>query len=389
MRKDVIVFPTIDWSFQRQRPQQIAIELGRRGHRVFYLAEGFAAGNFPRPYLFWGSPAENVYIVQLRCSEPHPSIYKDAPTAPQASALTEGLAALRASCDISAPISIVDLPFWRAVVSAQENNTVVYDCMDYHAGFKHNGRRMLEEEERLVMQADIVVTSSASLSERVARLRPNILIRNGCEPAHFAPRADLPIRRLSDRRIVGYFGVLDHWLDTALVVQAARTYQDWDFVLIGRRQDCNLDALRRLSNIRIVDEKDYAVLPQFAHGFDVCIIPFLINDLTFHTNPVKMYEYLAAGKPVVGTAMPELLIADDLVHVARDREEFIAKLADAMVTRDVPEQVARRIAFASRETWADRVDRLESALADLTIARSLRGAGRPGGGYNTTSEAPG
>jgi glycosyltransferase involved in cell wall biosynthesis len=385
MRKDVIVFPAIDWSFQRQRPQQIAIELGRRGHRVFYLAEGFAAGGFPRPYLFWGSPAENVYVVQLRCPEPHPSIYKNAPTAAQAVALTEGLSALRASCGISAAVSIVDLPFWRAVVSAQENNVVVYDCMDFHAGFKNNGKRMLEEEDRLVRQADIVVTSSANLSERVARLRPNILIRNGCEPAHFAPRAGLPIRRLSDRGVVGYFGVLDHWFDTALVVEAARACCDWDFVLIGRRQDCDLDALRRLSNVQIVEEKAYAVLPQFAHGFDVCIIPFLVNDLTLHTNPVKMYEYLAAGKPVVGTAMPELMIAEGLVYVARDREDFIAKLADAMATHDAPEQIARRVAFAMKETWADRVDKLESALAEIAIPRSQRGAGQSVG----VPEAPG
>jgi glycosyltransferase involved in cell wall biosynthesis len=275
---------------------------------------------------------------------------------------------LRVSCGISTAVSIVDLPFWRAVVAAQQDNVVVYDCMDFHAGFKNNARRMLEEEEELIRQADIVLTSSARLSERVARLRPNILIRNGCEPAHFAP--GLPVRRLSERPVVGYFGVLDHWLDTALVAEAARTYGAWDFVLIGRRQDCDLDALRRLPNVRIVDEQAYAVLPEFARGFDVCIIPFLVNDLTLHTNPVKMYEYLAAGKPVVGTAMPELMIAQGLVTVARDREDFIARLADAMATHDAPEQVARRVAFAMKETWADRVDRLESALAG--ISRSQR-----------------
>jgi glycosyltransferase involved in cell wall biosynthesis len=375
MLEDVIVFPVIDWSYQRQRPQQIALELGRRGHRVFYLAEQFAPAELPRPYLFWGSPAENVYLVQLRCPEPHPSIYKSAPTPAQAAALTEAVAMLRRNCAIERTISIVDLPFWRAIAAAQERNVLVYDCMDHHAGFRHNDRRMLEEEDRLIREADLVVTTSARLSERIARLRPNTLIRNGCEPAHFLRRADRPARSFGDRPVVGYFGVLDHWFDTELVAGAARTYRDWQFVLVGRRQDCDLDALRRVPNVRIVDETPYATLPELAQGFDVCIIPFLVNDLTLHTNPVKLYEYLAAGKPVVGTAMPEIMIGGEgLVYVARDRGDFIAKLADAMAGRDNPAYVERRVAYAMKETWADRVDRLENALAKLMQREPLGGA---------------
>jgi len=375
MLEDVIVFPVIDWSFQRQRPQQIALELGRRGHRVFYLTEQFAPADLPRPYLFWGSPAENVYLVQLRCPEPHPNIYKSAPTPAQAAALTDAVAMLRRNCAIERTISIVDLPFWRAIASAQERNVLVYDCMDHHAGFKNNDRRMLEEEDRLIREADLVVTTSARLSERIARLRPNTLIRNGCDPAHFLRRADRPARSFGDRPVVGYFGVLDHWFDTALVAGAARAYRDWQFVLIGRRQDCDLDALRRVPNVQIVDETPYAILPEFAQGFDVCIIPFLVNDLTLHTNPVKLYEYLAAGKPVVGTAMPEIMIGGEgLVYVAKDRGDFIAKLADAMAGRDNPAYVERRVAYAMKETWADRVDRLENALAKLMQREPLGGA---------------
>jgi glycosyltransferase involved in cell wall biosynthesis len=363
MTRDVIVFPAIDWSFQRQRPQQIAIELGKRGYRVFYLTEEFAPASLPRPYLFWGAPARNVYLVQLRCPEPYPNIYKVAPDRAQTRALTESIAALRTRCGIAASISIVDLPFWREIASAQADDTVIYDCMDFHAGFKNNGRQMLEEEERLIREADIVLTSSAALSERVGRLRSNILIRNGCDPEHFADDAAAPTRPLGKRPVVGYFGVLDHWFDTKLVAKAANTYPDWQFVLIGRRQDCDLDALERLANVQIVGETPYEALPQFARGFDVCMIPFLVNDLTLHTNPVKLYEYLAAGKPIVGTAMPEIMIGGEgLVYPAKDQLDFIAKLSDAMARCREPNLVARRIAYARGESWSDRVDRLERAL---------------------------
>ena len=245
--------------------------------------------------------------------------------------------------------------------------------MDHHAGFRHNDARMLEEEDRLIREADLVVTTSARLSERIARLRPNTLIRNGCEPAHFLRRADRPARSFGDRPVVGYFGVLDHWFDTALVAGAARAYRDWQFVLVGRRQDCDLDPLRRVANVRIVDETPYAMLPELAQGFDVCIIPFLVNDLTLHTNPVKLYEYLAAGKPVVGTAMPEIMIGEGLVYVGKDHGDFIAKLADAMASRNDPAFVQRRVAYAMQQTWSDRVDRLEHALAQLGRRENLCG----------------
>ena len=370
MPEDVIVFPVIGWSFLRQRPQQIAIELGRRGRRVFYLAETFAPADLPRPYLFWGSPADNVHLVQLRCPEPHPDIYKAPPTPAQAAALTEAIAALRRNCAITASVSIVDLPFWRGVAQAQPQNAVVYDCMDHHAGFKHNDRRMLDEEDRLIREADLVITTSAALLERIAPARPAVLIRNGCEAAHFRRRPGVSARRFGKQPVVGYFGSLDHWFDTALVARAARAYRDWRFVLVGRRQDCDLDALQRLPNVRIVGETPYAMLPEFAHDFDVCMIPFLVNELTLHTNPVKMYEYLAAGKPVVGTALPEIMIGGEgLVHVAKDSDEFIAKLADAMAGHNDAALVERRVAYAMKQTWSDRVDCLEGALAGLAHAR--------------------
>lgn len=369
MLEDVIVFPVIDWSFQRQRPQQIAIELGRRGHRVFYLTEKFAPSDLPRPYLFWSSPAENVYIVQLRCPEPHPNIYKALPTAKCAAALIDAITALRTNCRITQAISIIDLPFWRQIVSAHKasGDVVVYDCMDYHAGFKNNEPHMLAEEGRLIKEADLVVTTSASLSEQIARLRPNMLLRNGCEASHFVPCAGRKVHRLSERPVVGYFGVLDHWFDVKLVTKAARAFRDWHFVLIGRRQDCNLDPLGPLANVQIISEVPYEVLPQFTLGFDVCIIPFVVNDLTLHTNPVKMYEYLAAGKPVVGTAMPEIMIGEEgLVYVAKDADDFICKLSDAMAKHDDPVYSERRIAYAMNATWTDRVDRLELAITELS-----------------------
>ena len=268
MRRDFIVFPVVDWSFQRQRPQQIAIELGCRGHRVFYLTERFASASLPLSYRFWSCPARNVYVVQLRCPEPHPNIYKTLATPAQIDAMVAGIDALRRNCGVSRPICVVDLPFWHRVVKAMANKVVVYDCMDHHAGFENNDPRMLIEETALIEEADVVITTSTPLAERISQVRPNVLIRNGCDAAYFGS-VDQPIRRGGERPVVGYFGSLDHWFDTGLVARAARAYPAWHFVLIGRCQNYDRRSLRRIANVEIIDEVRYEVLPKYAHGYDV------------------------------------------------------------------------------------------------------------------------
>src|SRR5450830_814672 len=107
MNHDVIVFLVIDWSWRLQRPQQLALEFARRGGRIFYLTMTFGPSSLPRPYLFWSSPAENVYVVQLRCPDPHPNVYKQLASPEQAAALGEALDTLRTNCDIRSSVSIV------------------------------------------------------------------------------------------------------------------------------------------------------------------------------------------------------------------------------------------------------------------------------------------
>ncbi len=361
---DVIVFPVIDWTFRHQRPQQLALELARQGHRVFYLTTDFLPESEERPYLFWDSPADNVYIVQLRCAGAVSSIYKEMPTAEQTAAMLDAIEALRRNCGFGMTVSLVNLPFWRPVARALQGNLVVYDCMDYHPGFLNNAQVMLDEEDRLIEEADLVITTAQGLSDIVGRVRPNALIRNACEVGHFLARPDRPVRRLAPEPTVGYFGAIDHWFDVELAVKAARAYPDWRFVFIGNEHGADVSDLKRQPNVTMLGEIPYAILPEYAHGFDVCIIPFLITDLTLNTNPVKLYEYLATGRPVVGAAMPEIRIGrDGFAFVGEDHDDFIAKLADAMAVHDDPRLMEARVAYAREQTWSSRIDQFHAAVA--------------------------
>jgi glycosyltransferase involved in cell wall biosynthesis len=88
--------------------------------------------------------------------------------------------------------------------------------------------------------------------------------------------------------------------------------------------------LSSCANVRLTGEKPYAELPQWLAGFDVCLIPFRITELTLATNPVKAYEYLSAGKPVVSVGLPELQQFGDLVYRAQDSDDFIAQVSRAL-----------------------------------------------------------
>ena len=358
-RHDVLIFPVIDWHFRFQRPQHLAKQLAQRGHRVFYLSTTFAAG--APGFQVLESPEANVFLIQLRFPGPKPLIYQDSLNSEQLNELLAAVGELLAQRTLRNLLAIVDLPFWRPLAQALPGCLLVYDCMDHHAGFATNSRRMLEEEDRLLSAADLVVVTSAGLAESIGRKTGNVLIRNAAEVARFSKAPERPIQR-SHRPVAGYLGAIADWFDIDLVAAAARRFADWDFVLVGNADHCDLSAVKRLANLRLVGEVPYAEAAAWVHGFDIALIPFKLNELTAHTNPVKAYEYLAAGKPVVATALPEVQLMDGMAHVAENAEQFLDLLAVAMAESGDPTLAAKRWEWAAQQDWSARAEQLEQAI---------------------------
>ena len=175
---DILVFPVIDWKYRFQRPQQLARQLALRGHRIFYLSTTFEAAQAPG-FSILESPETNVVLLQLALPGRHPNIYQDHLTQTQRVLLSTAVHQLLDKEHLDNLVAIVDLPFWRPLVETVPGCLMIYDCMDYHAGFSTNSPGMIEEETRLLKRADLVVTSSAPLSEIVGATAPNLLIRNG------------------------------------------------------------------------------------------------------------------------------------------------------------------------------------------------------------------
>jgi GT2 family glycosyltransferase/glycosyltransferase involved in cell wall biosynthesis len=365
----VIVFPVIDWHFRIQRPQHLARELAAQGHRVLYLSTTFARGAAPAACRLIETPAPNVHVLQLPLSGLAPNIYEDVLTEAQCIELADTLAWLQQACDLGPTVSLVNLPFWHSVASRLPGNLVVYDCMDYHAGFSTNTGRMLEEEDALLRGCDLLVTTSARLADIMQQKAPgkrHALVRNAAEVAHFAAAPDKLALQRDERPVIGYFGAISEWFDMPLVTAAARAHPDWRFVLVGSTFGCDAAQAKRLPNIEFIGEVAYADLPGWVHAFDVCTIPFIINELTSCTNPVKVYEYLSAGKPVVATRMPELEAISDQVYLADGAPQFVAQLECALEDARSGQQAAARSAWASEHTWQARASVLSAAVASCT-----------------------
>ena len=357
---DVILFPVIDWHFRVQRPQHLVRELAASGHRAFYLTTTFFESTIPN-FKVLESPAENVFIVQLGCPTDHPNIYNDTLTEDQQKFLLAGLIKLCTSYKLNAIASIVDLPFWGKVAEALPSSVMVYDCMDHHAGFTTNSEAMLSTEEQVLKESNLVISTSALLAEKLSEKVANTLIRNAGEIAFFSePPRELKI--ISNRPVVGYYGAICDWFDIELVVKAAKAHSEWDFALVGNVTNLDISAAKSMPNIKFYGEVPYVDLPGYLYAFDVCTIPFIINDLTLCTNPVKVYEYLAAGKPVVATAMPELKLIEDVCHVSEGHDTFIKDLTIAMAESKDEKLIESRTRWAKNHDWSSRAIELNEVI---------------------------
>jgi glycosyltransferase involved in cell wall biosynthesis len=237
----------------------------------------------------------------------------------------------------------------------------------------------LAAEARLIRRADLVITTSQALYESRRKLSHNVvLVTHGVDFEHFAQatRPDLAIPAdivHLPRPILGFWGLLQDWLDIPLLAALARTRPGWSIVLIGEVAT-DLAALRGLPNVNLLGRRPYAQLPSYARGFDAGLIPFRVDELTRAVNPIKLREYLSAGLPVVSTPLPEVMRYGNLISIAADAEEFVKACEQALDVVRLPPSCATgsgdglatrqaRQTAVRGETWRAKVEEISAHLS--------------------------
>jgi len=372
---DVVCFSIVEWEFLFQRPQQLLSRLADRGHRVWYVSQFFD----PVP----GAPSvhrlrSRVSALRLRGSARH--LFSEELPADEADAVFASLSSLRDAEGIASAVSFVHQPFWWPLAERARRAfgwKVLYDCMDDHAGFRTNARSVEGPERGILEDADAVVTTARALEARLRTAgRPVELVPNGCDFDYFASIAP---RARGGRPTVGYYGCIADWFDSDLVADVAGRRPDWDFVLIGPTYLADLTRLPALPNVTFPGLVPYGRLLERIERFDVFLLPFRLSPLTEAANPVKAYEIMATGRPLVSVPLPELEPFGDLVSFASDAVELERKIEAALVEDD-PGLEARRRDFARRNSWDARAAvfaRLVDALGSPEAP--ARSAARPPG----------
>lgn len=240
----------------------------------------------------------------------------------------------------------------------------IFRVTDRLDSFPSSSAAMIEAERELIRRVDCVVYTAITLEEYIKSDKPQaaLYLPNGADVDHFSiPKDRLPCPveyETINQPIAVYVGAIASWFDVELLANCAAKLPDVSFVVIGP-VDTNVDPLRRLKNLHLLGRRPYDSLPGYLKHASVGIIPFRRGRLVDGVSPIKMYEYLACGLPVVSTRWAELEAIDPPAALCDDAEAFSNAICTAIET---PGDISRRIAYAQQADWGSRLDALLNKL---------------------------
>ncbi|MBW8769785.1 MAG: glycosyltransferase [Gemmatimonadetes bacterium] len=374
----IIVHSHLRWDFVWQRPQQLLSRLARR-NEVLFVEE---------PIYY-----DDLGDSRLMLSQPEPRVHRAVPMLPASlrgeydASIAEIRELVRQEIAASGalggrfarPIQWFYTPMPApAMIGAFDERAVIYDCMDELSKFRFAPRELVDRERYLMAQADVVFTGGYKLSQSKSKYHANVhFFGCGVDVAHFASArsADLALPReiaALERPVVGYYGVIDERVDYELLRHLAESLPHIELVMVGPVVKVDPSELPQAANIHWLGQRQYAELPAHVKGFDVCLMPFALNEATEYINPTKTLEYMAAGKPIVSTAIADVVHNfTPVVAVARSPEEFVAAVRTAIESPNA-ELIARGLEQARANSWESIVARMERIIRDAMRTRDTR-----------------
>ena len=252
-------------------------------------------------------------------------------------------------------------PTAEGLVGMLKEEKSIYYCADEYSEFTGYSKKLVKElEEELLKKVDLVLVVSDKLFLTKREYNPNIfLIPHGVEFEHFSKYNSSPVELPADLKnvmkpVIGYYGLIRDWIDFELL-QKISERKDWSLVFIGPTST-DVSAIRGKENVHFLGPKDYEELPLYLQGFDVCIIPYELTEVTINARPLKLFEYLASGKPVVSTPLPSVLPYGKVVRIGSTNEEFIQQIEKSLLEKDESLK-KKRIDLARENSWEKLVQK--------------------------------
>jgi UDP-galactopyranose mutase len=376
MARPIVVFSHLRWDFVYQRPQHLLSRLSAR-HRVLYVEEPIDGG--PEPDRLLLAETAGVTVVRPRLSSLGARTVNDV-----RSAIRRLLATLMEDEEIVGPVAWVYTPMAEPLLDAVEPALVVYDCMDELSLFLGAPADMVRLEEALLRRADLVFTGGVSLYEAKRRRHERVhCFPSSVDADHFGlarPRqtAGEPVRGDTRAPRLGFYGVLDERLDLGVLQALADAHPEWELEMVGPTVKIDPARLPRRPNIHYRGQRPYEELPGFLAQWDVCLLPFALNDATRFISPTKTLEYMAAERPIVSTPITDVASAyADIVYLADTPDAFVAACERALTApaEEREQRAAAGRAVLARTSWNTTVSRMAALIDEALAARSSAPAG--------------
>jgi UDP-galactopyranose mutase len=369
---DLLCLSHLRWNYVFQRPQHLMTRFAAE-RRVFFLEDPVVGTGFPIL-----SAARSGQVTVLTPQLPRGIEADDAEMV-----VRQLVRAFARDHGIVAPLLWFYSPMMLPIVEDLPPAAIAFDCTDDGLAFDGPPDTRAAREEALLEQADVVFTSGHSLYERRRQSHPNVHpFPSSVDVEHFAQaRRALPEpedqRRLPRPRI-GFAGVIDERMDLPLVAAIARLRPQWQLVMVGPTAKVDPARLPRAANVHYLGIKRYDDLPGYMSGWDAAILPFARNAATRYLSPTKTPEYLAAGRPVVSTSVPDVVRPygeRQLVRIADTPDAFVAAIDAALAERTPPPGTDAFLAGLSWDrTWAAMNHLVEAAVAERAARAPRRSA---------------
>lgn len=373
----ILVHCHLRWDFVWQRPQQILSRLARH-HTILFLEDAVEGEGIPRLEITMAQ-SNIVRVVPVLPG------FAGTMSVDEQSLATLGLLeqALLEHPFLKGrfinPIQWFYSPMSAKVFMDQFDATaVVYDCMDELANFKFAPADLGQRESALLARADIVFTGGHQLFKSKSQRHDNThFFGCGVDVAHFG-RARLAATETPDDMadlpgpVIGYFGVIDERLDYELIATLAERFSAGSVVMVGPFAKVSPNELPKHPNIHWMGQRAYTDLPNIVKAFDVCMMPFALNAATQFINPTKTLEYMAAGKPVVSTAILDVVRNfTPVVSVAYSHQEFGDAVQRAL-TEPQQDLLAQGVERAAGATWDVTVTKMRALMLRSAQSRARK-----------------
>lgn len=268
---------------------------------------------------------------------------------------------LKFSQRVRDPIAWFMVPHLAPVLGRIGERLSVYYCIDDYSALPDvNEAAVRAMDEEMSRKADLVFIAAQTLLDSKKQLNPSTRVSpHGVDLDHFARAHDGRSRPPADIRemshpIIGFFGLIEQWIDLKLVDYLAERRPQWNFVMVGRVA-VSESLVPRRPNIHFLGVRPYDQLPDYGSQFDVATIPYRLTRQVINANPIKLREYLAMGKPIVSVSTPEIDKYADVVRIARTYDEFLQHLDKIIQGSSSPAEIARRVERVAQEGWDARL----------------------------------